>query len=240
MLLLLDKKMTTLIKQELKHRAAYIPAFNRSFLTPFYDSVMKYGARESAFKPELVEQAKIEKGQRVLDLGCGTATLTILIKEKASEAEVIGLDGDRRILEIAKAKIEKTGLDIALDFGTVTELPYPDDYFDRVVCSMVLHHLTLEDKLRSLRQAFRILKPQGELHLADFGKPHGTLMRLPSLLLGRLERASDNLKGLLPELISVAGFHNVRETANHMTLFGTITLYKAKKSQSISIKEVAN
>ena len=73
--------------------------------------------RESTFKRRLVEQARIEKGQRVLDLGCGTGTLTILIKKSHPEAEVIGLDGDPNILEIARTKIAKAGLDITLDQG---------------------------------------------------------------------------------------------------------------------------
>lgn len=66
--------------------------------------MMTCAARESTFKPKLVEQARIEKGQRVLDLGCGTATLSILIKKTNPEAEVVGLDADPKILDIAKSK----------------------------------------------------------------------------------------------------------------------------------------
>jgi ubiquinone/menaquinone biosynthesis C-methylase UbiE len=59
--------------------------------------------RESRFKRQLVSQAKIEKGHRVLDLGCGTGTLTILIKQTHPEAAVVGLDGDAKVLEITRA-----------------------------------------------------------------------------------------------------------------------------------------
>jgi len=224
--------MTTLLNEELKHKvkdAAYIPAFSHGFLTPFYDFMMKLAARESTFKPKLVQQARIEKGQRVLDLGCGTATLTILVKKTSPEAEVIGLDADPAILEIARAKVAKAGLDVALDYGMAVRLPYTDNSFDRVFSSMVLHHLTREDKVRALKEVFRVLKHEGELHVADLGKPHNVLMRLPSLIIGRLEKASDNIKGLLPELISTAGFENVEETARYMTMVGTTVLYRARR-----------
>jgi ubiquinone/menaquinone biosynthesis C-methylase UbiE len=128
--------------------------------------------REAAFKRRLVEQARMESGYHVLDLGCGTATLTILVKQAHPDAEVVGLDGDQRILDIARAKIAKAGLAIALDRGMAYDLPYRDHSFDRVLCSLVIHHLTRENKLRALREVMRVLKPGGELHVADFGKPH--------------------------------------------------------------------
>lgn len=204
------------------------------FLTPFYDFMMKYVARESIFKPKLVEQARIEKGYKVLDLGCGTATLTILIKKAQPESEVIGLDADPEILETAKVKVAEAGFGITLDYGTAIELPYPDSSFDRVFSSMVLHHLTREDKVRALREVFRVLKPGGELHVADLGKPHNAPMYLPTLIIGRLEETSDNVKGLLPEIIRNAGFEKVEETAKYMTIFGTIALYKTQKPSESS------
>jgi len=212
----------------------YIPAFSHSFLTPFYDFMMKRAARESTFKPKLIEQARIEKGHQVLDLGCGTATLSILIKKAQPEAEVIGLDADPKILEIAKVKVAEAGLDITLDYGTAIELPYPESSFDRVFSSMMLHHLTREDKVRALREVFRVLKPRGELHVADLGKPHNAPMYLPTLIIRHLEETSDNVKGLLPEIIRNAGFEKVEETAKYMTIFGTIALYKAHKPSESS------
>ncbi len=192
--------------------AIYIPAFGHNFLTPFYDFMMKWAARESTFKPKLVEQTRIEKGLRVLDLGCGTATLTILIKKTHPEAEVVGLDADSKILEIAKSKVAETGLDITLDHGTAFKLPYPDSSFGCVVSSMVFHHLTRENKVRSLREVFRVLKSGGELHVADLGKPQNALMQLASVIFGRLEETSENIKGLLPEMFRNAGFEQVEET----------------------------
>ena len=204
----------------------YIPAFSFEFLTPLYDFVMRWITRESVFKPELVRQMEIAKEDKVLDLGCGTATSTILIKKACLEAELVGFDVDLKILGIAQSKIKKAGFDIALNLGTVLCLPYRDSSFDRVASSMVLHHLTRENKILALKEVFRILKPAGELLVADFGKPQNIFMRCPSLIIRHLEEASDNVKGLLPEIFQLAGFGEIEEIGKYMSIFGTISLYK--------------
>ena len=71
----------------------------------------------------------------MLDLGCGTATLTIMIKQAHPEAEVIGVDGDREVLGLGREKAARAGVDITLDYGMAFDLPYPDESYDRVVSS---------------------------------------------------------------------------------------------------------
>ena len=213
---------------------SYIPAFSHRLLTPFYDFIMKWAALEPIFKPHLVMQARLKRSYRILDVGCGTATLIILIKKTQPESEVVGLDGDLEILEIAKSKTAKAGFSIRLDYGMAFELPYPSDSFDRVFSSMVLHHLTRENKLRSVKEMFRVLKSNGELHVADFGKPQNLMMHIVSLIMRRLEETSDLIQGLLPEMLRKAGFYQVEETAKFMTAFGTIVLVRARKLSALS------
>lgn len=217
-----------------KNHNKYIPALKYDWLTPVYDPLLKWTMGEFAFKRQLVRQAGIEKGNRVLDLGCGTATLTLLLKKSHPEAEVVGLDGDPKVLEIAKTKAVKTGLKIALDRGMAFELPYPDRSFDRVLSSLVFHHLTRDNKVRTLKEVFRVLKPGGELHVADWGKPQNTLMRVAFLLVQMLDgfnTTADSVNGLLPELFSQAGFEDIQQTDRHITLFGTLALYRARKTK---------
>jgi SAM-dependent methyltransferase len=207
-------------------RTNYIPALRYEWLTGFYDMVMERMMRETEFKQALVRQARVTKNYQVLDLGCGTATLTLLIKQAHPEAKVTGLDGDPKALEIARAKIAKSGLTITLDEGMAFNLPYPDNSFDRVFSGLLFHHLTREDKERTLKEVYR------ELHVADWGKASNALMRLAFFLVQLLDgfkTTTDNVNGLLPVFFSKAGLQQVQEAARYATMFGTMALYKASK-----------
>ncbi len=213
-------------------RTNYIPALRYQWLTGFYDTVMDKMMRETTFKKALVRQARVAKNHQVLDLGCGTATLTLLIKQAHPEAKVTGLDGDPKALEIARDKIAKSGLTITLDEGMAFNLPYPDNSFDRVFSGLLFHHLTREDKERTLKEVYRVLRPGGELHVADWGKAGNALMRSAFFLVQLLDgfkTTTDNVNGLLPEFFSKAGLQQVHEAARYATMFGTMALYKASK-----------
>ena len=210
----------------------YIPALSYDWLTPFYDPVARLTTRENTFKKALVEQSQIKAAHRVLDLACGTGTLTILLKKAAPEAEIIGIDGDRKILESAKEKTRRAGFEIRFDEGMSFDLPYADQSFDRVVSSLFFHHLTRENKLKSLREVFRVLKTEGELHIADWGLPANSATKFGSYFIQMLdgfETTGDSFRGLLPELIKETGFEQVEETNHFNTMFGTIRLHKSRK-----------
>lgn len=209
----------------------YVPALGYDFLTPFYDQAVKWTTRETVFKKKLVDQVKIRPGGRLLDLACGTATLTIALKGKFSEAEVNGLDGDARILQIARRKAEEAGAEINFIEGFSAALPYPDEHFDAVVTSLFFHHLTPENKRKTLLEVRRVLKTGGTLVVADWGKPANLLMKLASLPIRLLDGATakDSFEGKLPGIMSEAGFFGITETGDVNTVFGTLRLHKAEK-----------
>lgn len=207
----------------------YIPALRFDWLTPLYDPLLRWGMREETFKRDLIHHARFAPGQRVLDLGCGTATLTILIQQTHPDVEIIGLDGDPKVLAIGRAKVHQAGVEITLDEGMAFQLPYADNSFDRVVSSLVFHHLTHENKQRTLREVYRVLRPGGQLFVVDFGKPRSALGNWLAPLLGRFEETADNLKGLLPVMFQEAGFEAVDEPARYITLFGPLALYHGSK-----------
>ena len=214
-------------------RDEYIPALSYDALTPLYDTVVRRTTRERLFKNALVEQARVAASHRVLDLACGTGTLAILLKKAAPHAEIVGVDGDPKILELARGKARKAGnFEIRFDEGMSFDLPYAEESFDRVVSSLFFHHLTRENKLKTFGEIKRVLKPQGEFHVADWGLPANLLMRFSSSLIGLLdgfETTADNFNGRLPELIKEAGFEQIEETNRYNTLFGTIRLHKSRK-----------
>ena len=81
----------------------FIPALGSDLLTPFYDPLL-WLMRENRFKSDLILQARMSNGMRVLDVGCGTGTLAIMAKQVHPEAEVFGIDADSKIIGIARPK----------------------------------------------------------------------------------------------------------------------------------------
>jgi ubiquinone/menaquinone biosynthesis C-methylase UbiE len=206
-----------------------IPALGFSSLTRLYDPFVRLLIRETEFRRKLIAQADVRAGAAVLDVGCGTGTLALRILEAVASASVAGLDADEKVLEIAREKAARAGAAIAFERGMASELPYAAASFDRVVCTMMLHHLTSEDKRSAFTEIFRVLRPGGELHVADFGPPETFIARIASVLVRHSGRGADNLEGKLPGMMSDAGFDPVLPTGTHETIFGTITFQRAVK-----------
>jgi SAM-dependent methyltransferase len=208
----------------------YIPALGFGWLTRFYDPIVRATLREEKFKRLLMDQARIVSRHRVLDLGCGTATLTILVKQAHPDAEVVGLDVDPGILAVAHQKISAARVVVTLREGRAWEAPFGPHSFDRVLSSLVLHHLTSEDKRRTLAHVRELLRPRGELHVADWGEAKNLFMRIAFLgvqLLDGFETTADNVAGRLVPMMEEAGFVSVAETRREPTVFGTLSLYRA-------------
>jgi ubiquinone/menaquinone biosynthesis C-methylase UbiE len=209
---------------------SYIPALRFEARTRFYDPMMRLLVREEVFKARLVEQVGVQPGHRVLDLGCGMGTLTLMLKLACPEAQVIGLDGDEKVLAQASAKIATSGLAIQLYRGMTSTPPFPGRSFDRVVSSLLFHRLTTDEKRRALAKVRELLRPSGELHVADWGPAQNALMRMAFVgvqLLDGFETTADNARGLLAPMMEEAGFSRVEQTSQVATAFGTIGLYRA-------------
>ncbi len=207
----------------------YIPALSFRWLTPVYDPILKWVMQEEPFKRRLLAEAGLHAGQRVLDLGCGTGTLTVMAKEQYPTANLTGLDGDPEVLAIARTKAAQAGLAITWDHGLATELPYPAQAFDRVLSSLMLHHLTGAQKRLAFAEVFRALRPGGEFHIVDFGPPHTFAMRAVARVMRSLEETPDHFDGWLPGWLAEAGFSPVTETGHAATILGPLSLYQAVK-----------
>lgn len=214
---------------------AYIPALRYHWLTRLYDPVVRSTTREATFKRRLVDQVAARPGYRILDVGCGTGTLAIQLKRACPGAMVLGIDADPAVLGRARSKAAAAGADVTLCRGLATEPPFSPGTFDRIVSSLLFHHLTTADKRRALVRARELLVAGGELHVADWGKPHGPVMRAAYLgvqLLDGFSTTADNVAGRLIPLMEDAGFDAVVETGRLRTVWGTLSLYRAARAPS--------
>ena len=208
----------------------FLPALRYHFLTRFYDLFVEATLPTRRLRSELVQAVGLAPGHRVLDVGCGTGALAISLKRAAPGATILGLDPDRAILAIAASKRNELGFAIHLGQGLASALPYADASFDRVVSTLVFHHLSRDAKRVAFAEIRRVLRATGELHLLDFGRPSNGLMTIVSWLVGFFEDRNairDNFAGSLPSLIEEAKFSNVAESASFNTVFGTLRLYRA-------------
>jgi ubiquinone/menaquinone biosynthesis C-methylase UbiE len=177
----------------------------------------------------LVEQAALEPGQDVLEVGCGTGNLALLVAREHPDVRVVGLDPDPKALALARRKADRRGAALRLDRGFGDALPYPDGSFDRVLSSLMLHHLDPAEKPAMLREIVRVLRPGGELHLLDFGgahhhAPHRFLTRRAGQASPRLQ---DNMGDRIPALMSAAGLRDARETGQVGTRAGRCAVFRA-------------
>src|SRR5215216_1659599 len=206
----------------------YIPALGIRALTPFYDLIQRWVVRDTRFKSRLIEQARIQAGHRVLDMGCGTGTLALMVKRSQPDAEVVGLDADPQMLKVAFTKAAREAIPVTFDQGMAFSLPYQAASFDRVLSSLMIHHLKTPDKEKMAREIYRILKPGGQLHVIDFGKPQTPYGKLLVPFLQKFEEAHDNVDGRLPGIFEHAGL-SVREAGDFMTFFGSLTFLYGEK-----------
>jgi ubiquinone/menaquinone biosynthesis C-methylase UbiE len=206
----------------------YIPALSFRWLTPLYDAIIEGPMSIASMRRGLLAQMGDLSNKKVLDVGSGTGTMSILIKKTHPTAEMIGLDGDPQILEIARSKARSLGLEIRFDQGMSFQLPYPNDSFDVVLTSMMLHHLTREDKQKTAQEMYRVLRPGGQLFGADFGEPRSSLGKAIRPFIRHFERVAENLDGFLPIMFTRAGFRSYKETTRYF--FGSIAIFQGSKS----------
>ena len=212
--------------------ADYLPAARFDFLTPVFDVFVRGTTRERTFKRKLLDQAALAGEFDVLDLGSGTGTLAIWAKQREPRLRIRGLDGDPAIIRQAVRKAAEAGVEISFDEGLSYDLPYEDASFDRVLSSLFFHHLVPRDKARTIAEVARVLRPGGELHVADWGEPRSAAAKLGAVAIRRFdgdEPTRDNLAGRLPELFEAGGLVDARERDRVSAPLGVVSLYSARR-----------
>jgi ubiquinone/menaquinone biosynthesis C-methylase UbiE len=212
----------------IKHRPHdYIPAAGHDAFLPGYDLV----TRLSGFgrvHDRLIGQAEIASDYRVLEIGCGTGNLTIRAKRAHPSIEMIGSDPDPLALRRAQRKAARLS-GIRFERGYAQRLPYSDGEFDRVLSSMMLHHLDSDAKTAAAAEVFRLLRPGGRLHVVDMGGNMTAHDGLSARLTLRNPLAVGNLGDAIPRVLRSVGFDCAVVDTHIQRFVGRLTYYRATR-----------
>ncbi|BCR06346.1 methyltransferase [Desulfuromonas versatilis] len=199
-----------------------------------YDPVIEglsFG-RERRFRDKTLEHMAFSPTDRILDVGCGTGTLTLQIARRLeAPGEAVGVDAAPKMIAIAAAKARRTGVPAHFAAGVAEALDFPDASFDLVVNSMFTHHIDTELKIRAFAEMYRVLRPGGRLVTADIDRPTtwwGWLMGWGGRVLLVQKELEDNLRGLLPGLMAKAGFVEVKRVDH---VHGLVSFFTARRPE---------
>ncbi|MGW2280162.1 class I SAM-dependent methyltransferase [Streptomyces sp. NPDC001770] len=226
----------------------FTPALGRFAPTRLYDPVVAAVTREPVWRGLVVALVAPAPGGLVVDVGCGTGTLALLLHAAQPEARIIGVDPDPEVLSLARRKAGRVG---AGD-GEAGGSPGPGPEWregmgdalrevlgpvagsvDAVVSSLVLHQCPLAMKRAVLASMRAALRPGGRVVIADYGLQRTRAMRLAFRTVQFADGKRDtqpNADGVLPELMTGAGFEEVREAHVVPTATGSISVYTARRA----------
>jgi ubiquinone/menaquinone biosynthesis C-methylase UbiE len=209
------------------YHPSHVPRATFDLMVPFYEPLVGWLLCDAETRRGLIEESGLSAGHQVLEIGCGTGELTVMLALREPNAHVYGLDPNPDKLARAIGKSWEAGHPFKVYRGLPQRLPFPAACFDRVYASFALSRLTRSQKLAALREVRRVLFREGSLHVVDFAPPVTRWERLLARSVLRSERLRPHLAGELPALIEQAGLLRARETAAVSAPAGRLARYQA-------------
>lgn len=218
-------------------------------ITPTYDllnSLLSVG-NDRRWRSQAIERLAPSSGQRILDLGCGTAELLLEVADRVDGVDLTGVDVAPRMLRRARQKGLAQEVPLDLIRADALRLPFPDDRFDGAISAFTLRNVP--DVEGFFEEVRRVLRPGGrivtlEIHLPEEGafaalyRPYflHVLPRIGDLLSGRTGAyrylsksvASFHRPGEVGEIARQAGFSDV--DVQPLT-FGTAALVTGRNAR---------
>jgi ubiquinone/menaquinone biosynthesis C-methylase UbiE len=191
---------------------SFVPRPTFDLAIPFYEPLAGWLLRDDVMRRALLDDSGIGAGHQALEIGCGTGELTLMLAQRAPHAEVYAIDPNPRKLARAIGKSWDYGHPFRVFRGVAQRLPFPAQSIDRAYLSFLLSWLPRPLKVAALREARRVLFPDGSLHIVDFAPPVTRWDHFLAQTVLRGPRVRPLLNGELPALLAEAGFVDARET----------------------------
>jgi ubiquinone/menaquinone biosynthesis C-methylase UbiE len=190
-------------------------------MVPTYDSFMKRITigRERTMREVTVNLAGVKPGDSVLEIGCGTGTLTLAARRQAgSSGKVFGIDVIPGMIEASQNKAAQANLDVTFKVGSINDIPFSENQFDIVLCSFMIFHMSEGVRRKGFTEIYRVLKPNGRLLIVDSALPTQLIPRtIAKMLMGGTPQ--HNLQELIPPL-NASGFSEVESAPVEFSILG--------------------
>ena len=212
----------------------FTPAAGHSALTPVYDLALRVLTRERRWRDVLLEQIGPTDGDAVLDVGCGTGTLAIMMKRRAPGARVVGVDPDPAVLAIASAKARRAGVQIDWRRGFAQDAAAIGQ-FNHVVSTLVFHQVSPNGKSAGLRAMYEAARLGGAVHVADYCRQPDWLMRQLFRFIQAVDGKTNtqaNADGAVERILGSLGSKPVRAESIVRTPTGAISLFRIHKGRA--------
>ena len=212
------------------YHPSHVPRPTFDLMLPWYEPMVAWLLRDDVTRHALLDDSGVGAGHQVLEIGCGTGELTVMIALRAPYAHIYALDPSPRKLARAIGKSWEIGHPYRVFRGVAQRLPFPTESMDRVFASFVLCRLSRAQKLAALREVRRVLHIEGSLHVADFAPPITRWESFLARTLLRGEKLRLHLAGELPALLQEAGLQRPRETGVVSAPAGRLARYVAYRT----------
>lgn len=218
------------------HCASRTAGITLDHAAPLYDwlaPLMTLGS-EARLHRHVLPLLDLGRATSVLDVGCGTGTLTRQIFDALPDGAnryVVGIDAAEAMITVAARKTgNRPGL--AFTAALAEDLPYPTASFDRAVSTFFFHHLNADLKVRSLNELWRILRPGGSAIILDVDIPYsrfGALCAYSGYWLFRQAEIKENIDGILRLALQKSRFADTWHIESRHS--GYLSLFKLEKTK---------